>query len=426
MGRYRIVRELGRGAMGTVYEAEHDQLGRRVAIKALHSHLAHQSIANRRFLREGKAAAQIKSAHVVDVFDVDVHDGVPYLVMELLEGEDLAQRLRSEARLPLRLVVDLMLPILLAVSAAHAAGVIHRDLKPSNIFLARGERGELRPMVLDFGISKLADEAERDLTSSEALLGTVHYMSPEQTRGGRNASPQSDVYALGVILYECTTGRKPFSGASAYAVMHAIVSAEVQPPSSIVPALPIGFDEVVRAAMHPDLAQRTPSALALARSLLPWASEAAQLRWRTELDLTLDPAPVRKGRAPARRFAVATAVVTVLGVASLVTWRPGRQAQGESSSLRPVATESAVAFPRTNRPPPLPAAPVSIASPSASEVDPASQPPQAGASKPARPRPTVSAASRVPKAALQPPPACSVRSYIDGQGIERFTEDCPR
>ena len=139
VGRYALLREIGKGAMATVYEAEHLGLGKRVAVKKLHSHLAVDATASARFLREGRAASQIKSPHVVDVFDVGVEQGIPYLVMELLEGADLAAVLRERRKLPVSELVDLMLPVVSAVHAAHDVGVIHRDLKPSNVFLGKGD-----------------------------------------------------------------------------------------------------------------------------------------------------------------------------------------------------------------------------------------------------------------------------------------------
>src|SRR5579871_2943196 len=158
VGQYVVGRELGRGGMAVVWEAEHTQLGKRVALKMLLPHLAENEIASSRFVREGRAAAQIHSAHVVDVFDVGVHEGVPYLVMELLEGSDLAATLRDRRTIEVRDLVDWMLPIASAVHAAHEAGVVHRDLKPSNVFLARRQDGTLSPIILDFGISKVAGD----------------------------------------------------------------------------------------------------------------------------------------------------------------------------------------------------------------------------------------------------------------------------
>ena len=155
VGSYVLGRELGKGAMATVYEARHDKLGKRVALKLMHAHLAADGIAAARFLREGKAAAQIRNAHVVDVFDVGTHDGVPFLVMELLDGADVAATLRDRGKLPVHELCDLMIPVASAVQAAHAVGVIHRDLKPSNVVLARREGGAQSPTILDFGISRV-------------------------------------------------------------------------------------------------------------------------------------------------------------------------------------------------------------------------------------------------------------------------------
>jgi serine/threonine-protein kinase len=338
---YELRREIGQGAMATVFEAEHTTLGKRVALKRMHPHLATDSTAASRFLREGRAAAQIvsylpdpsvrsgvraiRSPHVVDVFDVGTHDGVPYLVMELLDGEDLASALRHRGRLPLREVADIVVPIAHAVHMAHDAGVIHRDLKPSNVVLARRDDGGVCPVVLDFGISKIVTDADRDLTASEVLLGTVHYMSPEQTRSGRQATALSDQYALGVLLYECATGGKPFAGSTPYAVMHAIVSARVAPPSTIDPALPAAFDDVVLRAMHRDPRKRFGTVRALGAALLPWASEATRSRYGGMP--AVEPGAHAARRRGARRWAVvlacgAVAVAVLAAAKPSARWAP--------------------------------------------------------------------------------------------------------
>jgi eukaryotic-like serine/threonine-protein kinase len=339
LGQYVVRREIGAGAMATVYEAEHVVLGKRVALKRMHPQLAMDANAAERFLREGKAATQIRSAHVVEVFDVGSHDGVPYLIMELLEGRDLAAHLREARRMALREVADWMVPIAFAVHAAHEAGVIHRDLKPSNLFLAR--RGAtVSPTVVDFGISRTGAELERDLTRSDVLLGTVAYMSPEQTRGGKNATAQSDQYALGVVLYECVTGLKPFSGTTPYGLMHAIVSSTPKAPSAIVPGLPPAFDRLVFRAMHKDPRQRFSDVRALGVALLPWASETTRSAYAREM--TADESRlVRTKRVVSVRWLAAAGIGAVSAAAVGVSAHSMRH----SRALMAPAATSAFATP---------------------------------------------------------------------------------
>jgi serine/threonine-protein kinase len=387
VGSYVLCRELGKGAMATVYEARHVQLGKRVALKSMHPHLAADATSAARFLREGKAAAQIHHAHVVDVFDVGTHDGVPFLVMELLDGTDLAALLRERDKLPLRELVDVMIPVLSAVQAAHAVGVIHRDLKPSNVLLAKRDDGTVSPTILDFGISKVQNDAiDGDLTASEVLLGTVHYMSPEQTRGGRNASAASDQYALGVMLYECATGVKPFSGNTPYSLMHAIVSARLTAPSAVDPELPRAFDDVVLRAMHRDPSKRFASVRELGASLLPWASDDVRERWASEFGVDPSALRVPPRRTGARRFvpAVVVALLLVAGVLGVRTW--GRGGAADAPKERPIASGSAAA-------PPAP-----IAEPSASET------------VESAPMPVASAPSASPPPPVRPPARPQIRA----------------
>jgi len=282
-GRYSIVRELGKGGMAQVFEARHTELDRRVAIKVMQPGLADQPSAAARFLREAKAACHIRHQHVVEVFDVGMDRGLPYIVMEFLEGSNLAALLAEKGPLPLSGIVSIFLPVLSALATAHASGVIHRDLKPANLMLALRPPRAVHPMVLDFGISKIAnEELESTLTRSESLLGTVQYMAPELTKGAKFASPASDQYALGVMLYECATGRRPFTGQSHYELMHAIVTAPVVPPSGLRPELPPEFDALVEKAMHRDPARRFPSVRALGSALLSFGDRAAWALWERE------------------------------------------------------------------------------------------------------------------------------------------------
>ncbi|MFO0625529.1 MAG: serine/threonine-protein kinase [Polyangiales bacterium] len=216
LGRYRVLRRIGSGGMATVYEAEHGDLEKRVALKTLHPALTLDPEARARFLREGRAAARIRHPNVVEVFDVGQEGDTLYLVMEHLAGEDLGTLLGREGSLGVERLVDLLLPVIAAVMTAHEAGVVHRDLKPENIFLARARNGTTVPKVLDFGISKLSGVgAGPRLTGSAAMLGTPVYMSPEQARSG-HVDARSDQYALGVILYECATGVLPFQAPELY------------------------------------------------------------------------------------------------------------------------------------------------------------------------------------------------------------------
>jgi serine/threonine protein kinase len=273
LGRHRLTRRLGEGGMGAVYEGKHQELGRRAAVKILHERYARSADVRQRFLREGQAASQVRHPNVVHIYDVGVDGDQPYLVMEFLEGEDLGHFVTRERRLSAQRTADLMLPVISAVAAAHDLGVIHRDLKPENIFLSQ-ELGGIKPKVLDFGISKLLhlDEAQ-SLTGTGAFLGTPHYMSPEQAQGAKDLDHRSDQYALGVILYQCTTGSRPIDEPSLYALIQRIVRGEFRPPRQLNPELPAAFEMVILQAMARAAGDRFPMTRALGRALLEFASE---------------------------------------------------------------------------------------------------------------------------------------------------------
>jgi serine/threonine-protein kinase len=280
LGKYELVRLLGAGGMGAVYEAVHTQIGKRVAIKVLAPAVAARPEARARFLREAQLTSKVRHAHAVDVTDMGTEGDQTFLVMELLDGEDLATRLERDRRFAMPELVDVMLPVCSAVAAAHAAGVIHRDLKPQNIFLARSANGTL-PKVLDFGISKAQDTATVDaLTGSGAVIGTPYYLAPEQVIDSRSASPASDQYAIGVVLYECVTGVRPFQAESLYGVFHAIVAGTPARPRERLPDIDAQFEAVVMRAMHGSADGRFPSVIELGRALWPFASERGRMLWR--------------------------------------------------------------------------------------------------------------------------------------------------
>jgi serine/threonine protein kinase len=280
LGKYRIVRRLGAGGMGSVYEATHVDIGRGVAIKVLSEDLVSDARARARFLREAATASRLEHPHVVDADDYGTEAGVPFIVMELLRGEDLRRQLDRQSRgLPIEDAADIMLAVCAGVSAAHRAGVVHRDLKPGNIFLARTALGDTVPKVLDFGISKgKGSLVDASLTEPGTVLGTRYYISPEQV-GGREADPRSDQYALGVVLYECLTGHRPYEGDSLFAVMTQIRKGNFPPPSRLRPELPGDLEAVVLRSMAPDPAARFPSVHAFGSALLLFASSKQRLLW---------------------------------------------------------------------------------------------------------------------------------------------------
>ena len=281
-GAYVIGSCIGRGGMARIYRAEHRVLHKPVALKVMESALLERPDGRPRFLREGQAAAAVKHPNVVDITDVGVWQGRPYLVMELLEGEDLEQYLSRHKPLAEQDVARIMIPIIAGLATAHAAGVIHRDLKPSNVFLARGPDDEVVPKLLDFGISKLAN-ALRTLDPASTplgeLMGSPMYMSPEAVRGARDLSPQSDQYSLGVILYECVTGRPPFYGDSLLGVLEAVAHGHFESPRRFRPELSTVLEVAILRAMSRDPADRFPSVRELGRALCEAADQRTRLLW---------------------------------------------------------------------------------------------------------------------------------------------------
>lgn len=277
LGSYRVVRVLGAGNMGVVYEAVHTMLNKRVAIKLMHADLSARQDLVERFLREGRAAVAIQHPHVVQISDVSFHQGFPYLVMDFLEGSDLRAALQARGRFPVWEACDLLLPVAAAVAAAHEAGVIHRDLKPDNIFLdqsSRRERAIVVPKVVDFGIAKLDDGGAR--TATQTVMGSPAYMSPEQFHG--RAVPESDQWALGVILFELCTGALPFAAETQVAMMYKICVGEAQIAAAHGVVLPDALERILQRALRKPAEERFPSVRALGAALLPLCSPAARER----------------------------------------------------------------------------------------------------------------------------------------------------
>jgi len=263
-GKYRVVRLIGEGGMGLVYEARHEHLGSQVALKFLHPDLAERPGLVARFLQEARVSASIKSPHVTHVMDVDqTQDGAAYLVMELLEGESLEARLSRGAPLPVLEAVDIAGQILAALEAAHARGVVHRDLKPDNVWLAPASGGS-HVKLLDFGIAKLKSSSEFQQVNTRpgSMMGTPQYMAPEQAISADQVDPRADLYSLGVILYEMLSGKRPVDGEDGSEILERLVRGEVHPLATRSAGIPSGLCSLVDRLVAPDPAARPPSAAA--------------------------------------------------------------------------------------------------------------------------------------------------------------------
>lgn len=284
-GRYQLQAKLGEGAMGTVWKALHLGLKKPVALKLLKGELASDATIRGRFVREGEAASRIRHPNVVDVYDAGECEGVPYLAMELLDGESLADKYEREGALPPEEIAEVMLPVLAAVSAAHQEGVVHRDLKPENIFLTRNHDGTVHPKVLDFGISRVVnDRSGRVRTQVDVILGTPHYMSPEQARAEGTIDDRSDQYAIGAILYEAATGRIAFDDAPLYLLLKRVAEGEFRAPRVLRPEVPLGLEAVILRAMALDPRHRFRSLRSMGASLLPFANERTRALWAATFD----------------------------------------------------------------------------------------------------------------------------------------------
>src|SRR5215471_926652 len=274
-GKFRVLRLLGVGGMGVVYEIEHELTKHRRALKLLHSQFCAYPAAVARFLREASAAGRIGNAHIVETFDAGQLDsGEPYIVMEQLEGETLADRIGRESELSVGEIADIVAQSCVGIHAAHERGIVHRDLKPENIFLEQRD-GKPFIRILDFGVSKF-DEALTGglgLTGEGLALGTPFYMPPEQIRGEKNLDARADVYALGVILYEAVTGRRPYEAETLPHLAVLIHEGNAATVESLRPDLPSAFTEIVHRAMASDPAARFQSARELGEKLAPFVRD---------------------------------------------------------------------------------------------------------------------------------------------------------
>jgi serine/threonine protein kinase len=286
VGKYEIVRVIGRGGMGTVYEALNTTIGKRVAMKFVDAETARSKDASARFQREAEAASAVESAHIVDIFDSGYSDeGQPYIVMELLRGEDLGYRIKRCGRLELGEAIHVTAQILRGLHRAHEAGIVHRDLKPDNIFLVDRDDDPNFAKILDFGISKIQRSGSTPLstlTRQGTVLGTPFYMSPEQAQAMPDIDGRSDLWSAGAILFECLTGRPPYNGATYEQVIVNICMHDADDVRVHNPAVPEALAQVIAHALRRDRAERFASARAFLDALKSaagglWSSRPGQL-----------------------------------------------------------------------------------------------------------------------------------------------------
>jgi serine/threonine protein kinase len=292
LGKYRVESMLGQGGMGVVLKVTHLHLGEELAIKVLLPEAALNPDVAARFLREAQSAVRLRGEHVARVSDVGVlPEGLPFMVMDYLRGTDLCGELARRTTLPPGEAVDYILQACEALAEAHTHGIVHRDIKPANLFLTTRPDGTPLIKVLDFGISKSSVGATNALTRTEIVMGTPGYMSPEQMKATRDVDARTDIWALGIVLYECLGGRRPFNGDSYAAI---VITASMEPPPPLNARIPRGLQAAVLRCLEKDRRGRFPSVAALAAALAPFARnqhEAATIVGRTNLLLqrSIDP-----------------------------------------------------------------------------------------------------------------------------------------
>jgi serine/threonine-protein kinase len=422
-GKYRITRALGRGGMAEVFAAEHVTLGTSFALKFAQPEVASDPELSKRFLNEARTAARIKSEHVARVTDLGTFDGRPYMVMELLEGEDLETLASRYQRLPIAEAVDYVVQALAGLHEVHSVGIVHRDLKPSNLFIHR-PNGKL-PIVklVDFGVSKAHFGTSSKITTTGNVLGSPAYMSPEQLRSAKHVDARADIWSCGIILYELLTGTMPFHGENVGAVFAAILETEVAPPADV----PAALADVILRCLRKSADERWPSALDLAIALASFASEDGrnvvasmvgpisarpsrvsmpEIRYverRAAIVETISTAPpatntvppfddsmaTRSGRMRRRIFAVATGLAIAGILSGAAVWR-------YRTASAPAALQSAVVTPPSVIPTAVTATETATATAMAAATAPATAPAAVSASASAAASASASVAAPAP------------------------------
>jgi len=320
-GRYLVTRKVGQGGMGAVYEATHTLIGKRVAVKVLLEKYARREAIVQRLEQEARLASSCQNEHIIDITDFGTtEDGRTFVVMEYLDGESLAECLSRETRLPEQRILGIISQAASALAAAHAKGIVHRDIKPENLFLLRRKDQDF-VKVVDFGISKslrASDEAEEQprLTQTGMVLGTPLYMSPEQARGDDELDARVDVYALGVIMYEATTGRVPFVGNNYLSVISQVLNEDPRSPRELRPDLSEELEAIVMRAMAKDRADRYPSATDLLADITALLEDPTRSTERAKITGPRKK-PVARSKSPLK-IAIWVALIAVV-IAAVVT-----------------------------------------------------------------------------------------------------------
>jgi eukaryotic-like serine/threonine-protein kinase len=461
-GKYRVDRILGEGGMGVVVAATHAQLDQHVALKFLRPSLVSNVEVGHRFMREARAAVKIHSEHVARVLDVGVTDaGTPFMVMEYLEGEDLEQVLAGRGRLSVEDSVRWLLQTCEALAEAHVHGIVHRDLKPANLFLAKRPGGTSIVKVLDFGISKAIDAKDGAATSATALMGSPLYMSPEQMTSPGDVDLRTDVWCLGIVLYEMLTGRMPFRADTMPRLVYLIAEASPEPLRDARPEVPEGLAAVVDRCLRKKREDRFQNVGELARALAPFGpprSEQSVERIEQVLQaagalaaplgagllppagdprpgavahrpegLTFVPTTSQISQGRSRWYILPLALAVSAVAVATITFLAVRRTHPSVASL-PSTTPVAAPAPA---PTPVPAEPSSsapveaLAPPAAPAVSSAPAPSSSVPWWYGKPASTAAHPAPRPTAAASGTPACHIVSFFDADGNKHFKQECP-